>query len=141
MTRAFRGDTPTYVSIRDEQFCIDGKLHSHLRVLLHGYQPIRKRFAAGRLLCHSTDAKRSRSGEFCAFCAVRSQCQRKVRLSLVHIDGAELEPVVFDLNERSFAGLQLLLDADGDGLRERVLQMKLVYDDADRKYVEFRCED
>lgn len=140
MNGPFNGDTPSYVSIRDEQFAVDGRLHERIRVLLHRYEPIRKRFVRGRLTCYSPDARRSRTGEFCAFCAVRSSCQRKVRLSLLHVDGTDLQPIVFDLNERSFVGLQRLLDRHGDALRDMILVMQLVYDDADRKYVEFTCE-
>ena len=134
----FEDAPPEYLSIRGDAFELGGERFTSMRVMLVGLQPIRKRFSNGSLVCYAPDAKRSKTGSYCAFCPARRDCQRKLRLQLIHLEAAEPLPILFELNQRSFVSLRELLDAHGlDRLQSEILVMALTFDDSNRRQVEF----
>jgi hypothetical protein len=126
-----------FVTVSGDAFLVAGKTYSTLRCLLHKAQKIRKFFRHGKLACYSHDATVSHTGAYCVFCNDRFRCQRKVRLSMLLIDGPRLLPVILDVNQGSFANLQAILDQLGDDLHRIPVNLKLVYDDNDRRCIEF----
>ena len=137
----FNDPTVHYLNVKGESLCLNGQSYRAIRFLLCRLQPIRKRFHQGRLACHSSDARTSKDGQFCAFCPRRSHCQRKLRLSIHIIDGATLTPAFFELNQSSFPSLQALVEQHGeDAIKEHPLTLQVVYDDHDRKRIEFTLD-
>lgn len=126
-----------FVTVAGEAFVVAGKTRTILHCLIHKAQKIRKFFHNGKLACHSNDATVSHAGAYCVFCNDRYRCQRKVRLSMLMIDGSRLVPVILDINQGSFANLQAILDQLGNDLHRIPVNLKLVYDDNDRRCIEF----
>ena len=126
-----------FVTVNGDNFVVAGKTYAALQCLIHKAQKIRKFFRDGKLACHSNDATVSHAGDFCVFCNHRYRCQRKVQLSMLMIDGPRLVPVILDINQNSFANLQLILDQLGNDLHRIPVNLKLVYDDHDRRCIEF----
>ena len=127
----------TYVTVAGDAFVIAGKSYAAFQCLIQKAQKIRKFFDHGKLACHSHDATVSHKGDFCVFCPNRYRCQRKIRLSMILIDGSRLLPVILDINQGSFANLQTILDQLGNDLQRIPVNLKLVYDDNDRRCIEF----
>jgi hypothetical protein len=134
----FDPDTPSFVAISGDAFTIDGKSHSSLRVIIQKIQPVRKHFHNGELLCYSMDARISTTGRYCLFCDDKYRCQKKLRLSMLHIAKPEFEPIILDINQASFTSIQQFIQATGeDNLITTPVTLKIVYDNHDRRYIEF----
>lgn len=127
----------TFITVAGEAFIAAGKSYATLQCLIHKAQKIRKFFHQGKLACHSHDATVSHKGDYCVFCPNRYRCQRKIRLSMLLLDGPRLVPVILDVNQGSFANLQAILDQLGDDLQSIPVNLKLVDDDNDRRCIEF----
>ena len=130
---------PRFVRVCGDTFTINGKDHSTIQAMIQNLQPIRKLFHNATIQCYSMDAKISSSNKtYCVFCDQRYRCQRKVRLSMMMIENGEILPIILDVNENSFQNLQRLVDDIGTTqLPNTTVSMKIVYDNNDRKTIEF----
>jgi len=131
----FHQQQPAFVSVKEDSFCIGQVSYNGLHVLIQKIQPIRKYFKDGKLICYSMDAKVSRTKKYCVFCDDNYRCQRKLRLSMILLEN--LEPAVLDLNRQSFDNLQEFVDHCKDGIEETPVSLKVVYDQEDRRSIEF----
>lgn len=131
--------TPTFVSIKDEKFIFNSSSHDSLQCIIQKAQPVRKLFRNGKLDCYSMDAKISHSGKtYCVFCDHNHICQRKIRLSMIMINCTDPIPVILDINRPSFPGFQELVEQIGeDKLKEIPVNLSIVCDDKDRRFIEF----
>lgn len=135
----FHDDTPSYAAIHKDQFKIDDRIHNAIQVMIQKIQPVRKLFKDGKLICYSMDGKLSMNKrKYCIFCKDARHCHRKLRLSLIHIHNQDMTPLVFDLNQPSFQNLQeLLAQIDEESLKTTPITMKIVYDQNDKRTIEF----
>ncbi len=132
----FQEAQPSFVSVKGDAFSIDGISRNALQVLIQQIQPIRKFFQDGKLICYSMDAKISRSAKtYCAFCGTRHKCSPKLRISMIWL--RDLEPIVLDLNRPSFTNLEEFVDTCLDDLDVTPVTLKIVYDEHDRRLIEF----
>ena len=131
----FQQQRPSYISIRKEQFVIDNIPHDYLSVLIVKTQPIRKFFRDGKLQCYSMDAKISRNKKHCVFCDDAWRCHKKIRLSMLKIN--QMQPLILDINPASFQGLQNIMEQYKDSFDSIPIALKIIYDEKDRKVVEF----
>ena len=131
--------TPLFVSIKNEKFILNSSSHDYLQCIIQKAQPVRKFFRNGKLDCYSMDAKISHSGKtYCVFCDHNYICQRKIRLSMIMINCTEPIPLILDINRPSFPGFQELVERIGeDELKSTPVNLKIAYDDNDRKFLEF----
>ena len=134
----FQQQKPAFVSVQKEQFVIENTLYDALRVIIVKVQPIRKFFRHGKLQCYSMDGRISRSKKYCVFCDDAWQCQQKLRLSMLRFE--VMQPLVLDINLPSFQPLQTLLQQYKDNLQETPVTLKIVYNDQDRRVIEFTPE-
>jgi hypothetical protein len=134
----FHQQKTAFVSVRAEQFVIDPICYDALRVLIVKIQPIRKFFRDGKLQCYSMDGKISQSKKYCVFCDDVWRCQRKLRLSMLMLDA--MDPLVLDINQPSFERLQTLVDQCKDQLDTTPVTLRIVYDEQDRRGIEFIAE-
>ncbi|MDH3494393.1 MAG: hypothetical protein OEM82_12635 [Acidobacteriota bacterium] len=134
----FQQQKPAFVSLQKEQFKIENNLYDVLRVMIVKIQPIRKFFRKGKLQCYSMDGKISRSKKYCVFCDDAWQCQQKIRLAMFRLN--EMQPLVLDLNQQSFEPLQTLLQQYKEKLQEIPVTLKIVYNNQDRRVIEFSPE-
>jgi len=134
----FQQQKPAFVSINNDQFIIKRKPHDTLRVIIVKIQTIRKFFRNGKLECYSMDAKISRSKKYCVFCDDVWRCQQKLRLSMLRLDG--MQPLILDINQPSFQQLQTLVDKYKQKLHEIPLILKIIYNDQDRRLIEFSAK-
>lgn len=135
----FDQQKPTFVSVKDLSFSVGQVSSNYLHVLIKKIQPIRKYFKDRKLLCYSMDAKVSQTKKYCVFCDDAYRCQRKLRLSMILIEN--LEPIVFDLNLHSFENLQQFIDHRKDDIQNTPVTLKVVYDQEDRRSIEFTPDD
>ena len=131
----FHQQKVAFVSVRAEQFVINDVSHNRLRVFIVKIQPIRKFFRDGRLECYSMDAKISRIKRYCVFCDDAWRCRKKLRLSMLLLDA--LDPVVLDINEPSFKNLEAVIEQCGNDLETTPVTLKIIYNEQDRRAVEF----
>ena len=131
----FKEQQPAFVSVRNQQFVIDDLGHNQLRVFILKMQSIRKFFRKGKLECYSMDGKISRSKRYCVFCDDAWQCRKKIRVSMLLLNA--LDPVVIDINEPSFENLQAVVEQCGKDLETTPITLKIVYNEQDRRVVEF----
>ena len=131
----FQQQKPAFVSVHKEQFVIGHIPHDSLRVFIIKVQPIRKFFRDGKLECYSMDAKISRSKKYCVFCNDAWQCQAKLRLSMLQLDA--MHPIILDINQPSFERFQALLDQYKNSLDSIPVTIKIIYDEQDRRGIEF----
>lgn len=137
--KLFTEQKPGFISVQAETFVIDGQRHQALLVLIQKAQPVRKLFEQGKLKCYSMDGRVGYARKaHCVFCDDRFHCQRKIRLSMILVDNAEHQPVVLDVNHGSFATLEQLVDTIGEEqLKDTPVSLRIVYDDNDRRVIEF----
>ncbi len=130
---------PIYVSIVNDTFKIDEKLYQTLRVLIQDMKPVRKFFDKGKLLCYSINNKTSKTGKYCALCADRTSCKRKIRIMMLVINiHKEPVPVILEINPYSFQSLkELIKTIPADKIPETIVDMKIIYSDTQKKYIEF----
>lgn len=135
----FQEVTPTFVSIKGEKFILNSSLHDYLKCIIQKAQPVRKLFRNGKLDCYSMDAKISHSRKiYCVFCDQNYSCQRKIRLSMIMINCPEPIPIILEINRPSFPGFQQLVEKIGENeLRDTPVNLAIVYDDNDKKFIEF----
>ena len=132
----FQDTQPNFVSVRGDAFCVDGINYNALQVLIQQIQPIRKFFQDGKLTCYSMDAKISRNRKkYCAFCDTRHKCSPKLRISMIWL--RDLDPIVLDLNRPSFSNLEEFVNTCLDNLDVTPVTLKIVYDENDRRQIEF----
>jgi len=135
----FQQQRPAYISICKEQFVIDCIPHDYLSVFIVKTQPIRKFFRDGKLQCYSMDAKISRNKKYCVFCDDAWRCHKKIRLSMLKVD--RMQPLILDINPASFQGLQKVIEQYNDSFESIPITLKIIYDEKDRKVVEFIPDD
>ena len=131
----FDQQKPTFVSVKDLSFSVGQLSYNHLHVLIQKIQPIRKYFKDRKLQCYSMDAKVSQTKKYCVFCDDAYRCQRKLRLSMIIMEN--LEPAVLDLNLQSFDNLQHFIDHCKDVIQDTPVTLKVVYDQHDKRSIEF----
>ena len=85
------------------------------------------------------NAKVSRTKKYCVFCDDNFRCQQKLRLSIVLLEN--LEPAVLDINRQSFDSLQEFVDRCKDGIEVTPVKLKIVYDQKNRRSIEFISDD
>ena len=142
MKNLFQNSMLSYVSIQGDYFKIDGQVYTCLKGVVQKYSPVRKRFDDGKLKCHSADAYQSKNGHFCAFCDKQTKCQKKIRLSLALNMGKNRICAVFDINYLSFDNFNEIIETIGEKkLQKTSIAMKLIYDEKDRKLIEFWIAD
>lgn len=138
MRNLFQNSMVSYVSVQGDYFKIDGQVYTCLKAEIQKYSPVRKLFDDGKLKCHSIDAYQSKSGKFCAFCDKQIKCQKKIRLSMALNMGNNRICAVFDINYLSFDNFEDIVATIGEGnLQKTSIVMKVVYDEKDRKLIEF----
>ncbi len=134
----FDNDVPTFISVKGDRFDHDGAKTTILRVMIQKIQPVRKHFKNSELICYSMDGRISTSGKYCLFCDVKFHCQKKLRLSMLDITQPEFLPLILDINQASFASLQGFIKNTGeDHLHKTPVTLKIVYDEHDRRSIEF----
>ena len=133
---------PTFISVKNETFIIEGKPYDTITCIIQKTQAIRKFFQNGKLICYSMDAKKSHNQEtYCCFCDHKHLCQRKIRLSMIRITAPEPDPVILDINRPSFPNLQRLIKKNGEEkLKTLPINLKIIYDEKDHRMVEFSME-
>ncbi len=142
MKDLFHNSQPSYVSIQGDYFKIDGQIYTCLKGLIQKYSPVRKLFEEGKLKCHSTDAYQSKSGQFCTFCDKQNRCQKKIRLSLALCIGQNRRCAVLDINYLSFDNFSEIVEKIGEKkLPTTLAAMKIIYDEKERKLIEFWIAD
>ena len=78
---------------------------------------------------------------YCVFCNDNFHCQRKIRLSMILLDKADHRPVVLDINQKSFGAFEKLVNSIGEEqLKSSPVFLRVIYDDNDRKVIEFTPE-
>jgi len=140
--KCFDDPKPTFISVKNETFIIDGKSYHSITGIIQKAQAIRKFFQNGKLQCYSMNAHKSNNQEtYCCFCDQKHLCQRKIRLSMIRITAPEPKPVVLDINRPSFPNLQLLIEKVGEEkLKTYPVNLKIIYDQEDHRMVEFSIE-
>ena len=140
--KCFDDPKPTFISVKNETFIIDGKSYDAITCIIQKAQAIRKFFHNGKLQCYSMDAKKSHNKEtYCCFCEHKHLCQRKIRLSMIRITAPEPEPVVLDINRPSFPNLKQFLEEAGDEqVKTLPVNLKIIYDQEDKRMLEFNIE-
>lgn len=142
MKSLFQNSKPSYVSIQGDYFKIDAQLYTCLKGFIQKYSPVRKLFEDGKLKCHSTDAYQSKNAKFCAFCEKQLKCQKKIRLQIAISMGKNRMCAVLDINYLSFDNFSQIIEQIGEKNISRTnIAMKIVYDQEDRKIIEFRTVD
>ena len=138
MSSLFHNSQISYASIQGDYFKVDGELYTVLKGGIQEFTPIRKLFEDGKLSCYSADNLQGKTGIYCSFCKKRFKCQQKVRLNMVLCAGSQQRCVVLDINSPSFPGLRELIDKVGEEqLSQCRVAMKIVYNEEDRKLLEF----
>lgn len=138
MKNLFQNSSISYVSVQGDYFKIDGQIYTCLKAWIQKYSPVRKLFDEGKLKCHSLDAYQSKSGKFCAFCDEQTKCQKKIRLSMALNIGSSKICAVLDINYLSFENFEEIVESIGEkNLTKTSIAMKIVYDEKDRKLIEF----
>jgi hypothetical protein len=135
----FNDPKPLFIAIKNETFIIGSNSYDHIICIIQKAQPVRKFFQNGKLICYSMDAKKSQNKKtYCCFCDQKHLCQRKIRLSMIFITPKDPIPVVLDINQSSFPNFQLLIENIGDDqLKSSPVNLKIIYDQDDRKMIEF----
>ena len=134
----FENDAPSFISVKGDQFAFDGKEIPTLRVMIQKIQPVRKHFSNGELTCYSMDGRISTHGKYCLFCDDKFRCQKKLRLSMLDITQPEFQPIILDINQASFESLEAFIRETGeDQLHSMPVTLKTIYDDHDRRSIEF----
>jgi hypothetical protein len=78
---------------------------------------------------------------YCVFCNDNFHCQRKIRLSMILLDKTDHQPVVLDINQRSFDAFEELVNSIGEEqLKSSPVSLRVIYDNNDRKVIEFTPE-
>ncbi len=134
----FDDPKPSFISVRNETFIIDGQPYHAIRCMIQKAQAVRKFFQDSKLKCYSMDANTSHNGKtYCYFCDHQRLCQRKIRLSMIMVSPEPI-PVVLDINQPSFPGLRELVEKIGEEkLKNSPVDLKIIYDDQDRRLIEF----
>jgi len=136
----FQKSKPTFISIQGETFVIGEKKMKAIDGFIHDLQPLRKFFFTGKLLCYSYDNTKGKDGKYCAFCRDQFRCQKRLRLMILVIN-VEKEPLpaFLEINQFSFENFeQLLCQIDANDLPDTQLRIQLVYNDENRKIIEFQ---
>ncbi len=135
----FDDPKPSFISVRNETFIINGQSYQAIQCMIQKAQPVRKLFQDSKLSCYSMDAKTSHNGKtYCCFCDQKHVCQRKIRLSMIMVTSPEPIPVVLDINQPSFPGFRQLVEQIGEEkLKNSSVDLKIIYDDQDRRLIEF----
>lgn len=134
----FANERPSFVAVRGDRFAFDGNEHATLRVMIQKIQPVRKFFKNRKLICYSMDGRISTHGKYCLFCDDKFRCQKKLRLSMLDVTQPEFQPIILDINQASFDGLQGHIQRTGeDQLHCTPVTLKIIYDEQDRRSIEF----
>ena len=135
----FDDPKPAFVSVQNETFFINGQSYQAIRCIIQKAQGVRKLFQDGNLKCYSMDATISQDRKtYCCFCEQKLICQRKIRLSMIMITSPQPMPVVLDINQPSFSGLQDIVERIGEEkLKNYTIDLKIIYDHHDRRLIEF----
>lgn len=134
----FANELPSFVAVRGDRFAFDGNEHATLRVMIQKIQPVRKFFKNRKLICYSMDGRISTHGKYCLFCDDKFRCQKKLRLSMLDVTQPEFQPIILDINQASFDGLQGHIQRTGeDQLHCTPVTLKIIYDEQDRRSIEF----
>ena len=134
----FENDAPSFVAIKGDRFAFDRHEHAILRVMIQKIQPVRKFFKNGELICYSMDGRISTHGKYCLFCDDKFRCQKKLRLSMLDTTQPEFQPIILDINQTSFNSLEEFIQKTGeDQLHCTPVTLKIIYDEHDRRSIEF----
>ena len=103
----FEDTKPAYISVNTAGFQLNGKTFQTIECFIREISPVRKLFKGRKIECHSNDAKKSKSGEFCALCPRRMLCKQRIRLMLLIQDkDKEGIPAQLEINSNSFVHLK-----------------------------------
>ena len=107
----FEDTKAAYISVNNAGFLVNGKIFQTIQCFIREIRPVRKLFKGRKIECYSNDAKKSKSGEFCALCPKRMQCKQRIRLMLLIQDkDQEGIPAQLEINSNSFEPLKKILE-------------------------------
>ena len=133
---------PSYVCISDENFKIGGQLYPMLSGFIQEISPIRKFFQDKKLKCYSLDNKTGKDGRFCAICKDLPHCRPKIHLVLLLLIAKETLPAILEIDQYYAHSLEQLLEKiPAKRLKTTLINMKITYDENNRKEVEFWTAD
>ena len=110
-TDFFEISKPKFISMRNQQFYIDGKSYGALHVNIQDLLPVKKRFVNGKLTCYAINTKISSTGKDCSLCPERFDCFMKVRIMMqLNRISTEHIPAALEVGKNDFKTLQLIIN-------------------------------
>ncbi len=138
MKSLFQKPRPDYVRLNESNFQIGQQLFPMLSGFIQEVSGVRKFFQDRKLKCYSLDNKTGKDGKYCSICTDLPQCRMKIRITLLLLCRKEPLPAILEIDYYYARSLEHLLEQiPQNQLSKTKVAMKIVYDENNRKEVEF----